>query len=95
MKTEINLVTLQTGEQVEVTTDLRDWIAWDMTRQAARWPAAQDAPILHRSYLVWSAMRRADPGSVAAKFTAEDAPTAIEIIGATEPDPTSPAAPGD
>lgn len=95
MKTETNRVELDDGTVLEVVTDMRDWVAFDMTRAAAKWPPAQDAPMLHRAFLVWSARRRADPGSVPDKFSVDTAPVAIEIVSSQAADPTGPAAPGD
>lgn len=44
--------------EVEVQTDNRDAIQWDVTRGKRSWPALNEAPMLWLSFVGWHAMRR-------------------------------------
>lgn len=47
-------------EELEVQTDNRDLVRFDMTRPRQRpaWPGPEDAPMLWLTFLAWSAARR-------------------------------------
>lgn len=44
--------------ELEVQTDNRDSIQWDVTRGKRSWPTGPEAPMLWLSFLAWHALRR-------------------------------------
>ncbi|QXG07722.1 hypothetical protein [Curtobacterium phage Penoan] len=44
--------------ELEVQTDNRDAIQWDVTRGRRSWPKTSDAPMLWATFLAWHAMKR-------------------------------------
>lgn len=45
-------------EPIEVATDNRDTVRWDLERHQKNWPAAQDAPVLWMTFVAWAAAAR-------------------------------------
>jgi hypothetical protein len=87
VKSQTNLVTYPDGVQIEVVTDMRDWVAFDLVRRARGWPEIKEAPILHRSFLIWNAQKR-NGAEVGVKFDpALHTPAEVEIDD--DEDPTS------
>lgn len=44
--------------QMDVQTDNRDMVHWDVARAKKGWPTQRDAPILWLSFLAWHALKR-------------------------------------
>lgn len=92
-KTPLVVVTLEHDDElveVEVQTDNRDMIAWDMHRNRVGWPSTQDAPVLWLTFIAWHALKRS--ASTVADLTfadmAFDRFQAITVaVGRPEADP--------
>ncbi|MFT3876192.1 MAG: hypothetical protein QM708_07210 [Propioniciclava sp.] len=79
--------------QLEVQTDNRDVVRWDLTRGRRQWPQAIDAPFLWSTFLAWAAMTRAgDTTDTFEDFEAHCLQAQVKKIDDTAPaDPTRPA----
>lgn len=47
-------------EPLEVTTDNRDLVRWDLTRAKHKWPGMDEAPMLWATFVSWAAAKRTD-----------------------------------
>lgn len=45
-------------EPLEIQSDNRDLVLWDMTRSRHRWPKLDEAPFLWLTFVSWAAARR-------------------------------------
>lgn len=51
-------VTLESGEELEVRIDNRDYLRWDMTAPRQKWGNSQEVLFLFVTFLSWSAAKR-------------------------------------
>ena len=45
-------------EPIELQTDNRDLVLWDMTRARHKWPKLDEAPFVWLTFISWAAARR-------------------------------------
>lgn len=55
-----------TMREIDVRTDNRDSIRWDLRRGKEKWPPQTDAPTLFATFMAWSALTRT--GEIAVPF---------------------------
>jgi hypothetical protein len=86
--------------ELEVQTDNRDAIQWDVSRGKRDWPKSTEAPMLWLSFLAWHALRRTGATqltldeflkvavqvrTVKADGSGEPATADEELVGPTQP----------
>src|SRR5262245_31808283 len=54
----IRILRESSEEPIEVQTDNRDLVLWDMTRSRHKWPKFDEAPFVWLTFLAWPAARR-------------------------------------
>ena len=79
-------------DPIEVATDNRDRVAWDLYRSRTKLPTATDAPSLWATFIAWNALKRS--GQISATFDEFTAATSAVEAEARPVDPTSPATEG-
>lgn len=47
-------------EPLEIITDNRDLVRWDVTRAKHKWPNMDEAPMLWATFVSWSAAKRGE-----------------------------------
>ena len=72
---------------VEITTDNRDRIAWELHRSREKWPTPTDAPTLWATFLAWHAAKR--EGRIGLSFDEFNAQTQAVEAQAVSVDPTT------
>lgn len=77
-------------EPLDVVTDNRDFVAWDLAASQKKWPGADRAPSLFTAFLAWHALRREQ--RYEADFDRFRAVDCIDLVeaAAEEVDPTRP-----
>ena len=72
-----------------VSTDNRDAVRWELTRNQRNWPAGQDAPLLWLTFLAWAAAKRTGLTDLDFDtFQASAVQVATDTAAEAEPDPT-------
>ena len=76
-------VTIEAGGDdvaIDVQTDNRDAVRYDIMRSRKGWPAMTDAPLLAQTVMAWSAILRTDQTLVPA-----DVEKALDVIVSIQP----------
>ena len=73
-------------DPVEVITDNRDRIAWELSRSRERWPKPEEAPTLWATFIAWHALKRT--GRLTCDFDSFNTQTSDVQATAEDVDPT-------
>lgn len=82
---------LGSPQTIDVETDNRDRVAWDLARTRNKWPSAPEVPSLWATFLAWNALRRT--GQPVGEFEQFNDHTTTADAEAVDVDPTQAATP--